>query len=79
MTNPEVSADDDVLYAELAQLSPDGSVFEGGITNTGSIRLDQVKDKAVLKSLIGLKKDAVLELDIQKTFGDNARQLLLNC
>ncbi|MBB6269834.1 trigger factor [Pedobacter cryoconitis] len=72
MTNPEVSADDDVLYAELAQLSPDGSVFEGGITNTGSIRLDQVKDKAVLKSLIGLKKDAVLELDIQKTFGDNA-------
>jgi trigger factor len=34
MTNPDVSADDDVLYAELAQLSPDGSVFEDGISNT---------------------------------------------
>ena len=71
MTNPEVSADDDVLYAELAQLSPDGSVFEGGITNTGSIRLDLVKDKAILKSLTGVKKDDVLELDLQKTFENN--------
>ena len=71
MTNPEVSADDDVLYAELAQLSPDGSVFEGGITNIGSIRLDLVKDKAILKSLTGVKKDDVLELDLQKTFENN--------
>ena len=71
MTNPEVSAEDDVLYADLAQLSPDGSVFEGGITNTGSIRLDLVKDKKVLKSLIGLKKDDVFELDVQKAFDNN--------
>jgi trigger factor len=71
MTNPEVSADEDVLYAELAQLSPDGSVFEGGITNTGSIRLDQVKDQEILKSLIGLKKDDVFELDLQKAFAGN--------
>ena len=28
MTNPDVSAGDDVLYAELTQLSPDGSVFD---------------------------------------------------
>lgn len=71
MTNPEVSADDDVLYAELAQLSADGSVFEGGINNTGSIRLDQVEDKKILKSLIGLKKDDVVELDVQKAFDKN--------
>lgn len=56
MTNPEVSAEDDVLYADLAQLSADGSVFEGGITSTGSIRLDQVADKKILKTLVGLKK-----------------------
>ncbi|ACU05279.1 MULTISPECIES: trigger factor [Pedobacter] len=71
MTNPEVSADDDVLYAELTQLSADGSVFEGGITATGSIRLDQVTDKKILKSLIGLKKDDVVELDVQKAFDKN--------
>ena len=71
MTNPEVSAEEDVLYAELAQLSPDGSVFEGGITNTASVRLDQVTDKKILKSLIGLKKDDVVELDVQKAFDNN--------
>jgi trigger factor len=71
MSNPEVSAEEDVLYAELAQLSPDGSVFEGGITQTGSIRLDQVTDKKILKSLIGLKKDDVVELDVQKAFDKN--------
>ena len=44
MTNPDVSADGDVLYAELVQLSPDGSVFDGGVTNTTSVRLDQLQD-----------------------------------
>ncbi|WP_442588310.1 trigger factor [Pedobacter sp. AW31-3R] len=71
MTNPEVSAGDDVLYAELAQLSPDGSVFEGGIVSTGSIRLDLVKDEEILKSLTGVKKDDVFELDVQKAFENN--------
>lgn len=71
MTNPEVSAEDDVLYAELTQLSADGSVFEGGINHTGSIRLDQVTDKKILKSLVGLKKDDVVELDVQKAFDNN--------
>jgi len=74
MTNPDVSADDDVLYSELVQLSPDGSVFEGGITNTASVRLDQVKDEAIKASLIGLKKGDVVALDIQKAFdGDAAK------
>ncbi len=71
MTNPEVAIEGDVLYADLAQLSPDGEIFEGGISSTGSIRLDLVTDKKILKSLVGLKKDAVLELDIQKAFDNN--------
>ena len=71
MTNPEVSAEEDVLYAELAELSADGSVFEGGINHSGSIRLDQVTDEAVKSTLIGLKKDDVLQLDLQKAFNNN--------
>ncbi len=74
MTNPDVSADGDVLYAELVQLSPDGSVFDGGISNTTSVRLDQVQDEKVKKSLIGLKKGDEATLDIQKAYkGDAAR------
>ncbi|QPH39510.1 trigger factor [Pedobacter endophyticus] len=72
MTNPEVSEEGDVLYAELTQLAQDGSVFEGGITNTATLRLDQVKDKEILKSLVGLKKDDEVTVDIQKAFEDAA-------
>lgn len=72
MTNPEVSADDDVLYTELTQLSPDGTVFEGGIVSTASIRLDQIKDAKALKSLIGLKKDDEVTIDIKKAYDDAA-------
>ena len=71
MTNPEVAAEGDVLYADLVQLSPDGSAFEGGISSTGSVRLDLVTDKKILKSLVGLKKDDVVELDLQKAFDNN--------
>ncbi|KAA8483839.1 trigger factor [Arcticibacter tournemirensis] len=80
MTNPEVSAEDDILYSELTQLSPDGSVFEGGISSTASVRLDLIKDEEIKKALIGLKKDDVTELDIQKAFANDAAQIskLLN-
>jgi trigger factor len=75
MTNPDVSADDDVLYSELVQLSADGSVFEDGINNTASIRLDQVKNEEVKASLIGLKKGDVIKFDIQKAFDNDAAKV----
>jgi trigger factor len=71
MTNPEVSADDDVLYTELVELSSDGSVIEEGIHATGSIRLDQVADDEIKKTLLGLKKDDVFQLNLQKAFNEN--------
>ena len=75
MTNPDVSADDDVLYADLVQLSPDGSVFEDGIAITASVRLDQIKDEAVKASLIGLKKGDVVTLDLQQAFDNDAAKI----
>ncbi|MCD8739401.1 trigger factor [Mucilaginibacter roseus] len=75
MTNPDVSADDDVLYSQLEQLSPDGSVFEDGINETVSVRLDQVKDDAIKASLIGLKKDDTVEFDIQKAYDGDAAKI----
>src|SRR6185437_5220156 len=75
MTNPDVSADDDVLYSELVQLSPDGSVFEDGINNTASVRLDQIQDAEIKESLIGQKKGDKLTLDIQKAFYNDAAKV----
>ncbi|RYE32915.1 MAG: trigger factor [Sphingobacteriaceae bacterium] len=75
MTNPDVSADDDVLYSELKQLSPDGSVFEGGITNTTSVRIEQIADEEVKSSLIGVKKGDVINFDINKAFNNDAAKI----
>lgn len=75
MTNPDVSADGDVLYAELVQLSPDGSVFDGGVSNTTSVRLDQVQDEKIKKSLIGLKKGDEVTLDVQKAYNNDATRI----
>ena len=75
MTNPDVSAGDDVIYGELLQLSPDGSVFEGGITNTSSVRLDLIKDEKIKSSLIGLKKEDEVTLDIQKAYNNDAAKI----
>jgi len=68
MTNPEVSEDGDVLYSELKQLDANGNELEGGIVNTASVRTDLVDDKKVKKTLIGLKKDDELTLDVKKAF-----------
>jgi trigger factor len=75
MSNPDVSADDDVLYAVLTQLSPDGSVFEDGISNTTSVRLENIKDEKIKASLIGLKKDDEVTFDIQKAFDNDAAKV----
>ncbi len=75
MTNPDVSAEDDVLYAQLTQLSPDGSVFDGGINNTTSVRLEQVADAKIKKSLVGVKKDDEIVVDIQKAYNNDAAKI----
>jgi len=72
MTNPEVAAEGDVLYAELVQLGADGAVFEDGITNTATLRLDLIKDEAILKTLVGVKKDDVVTVNLVKALDDHA-------
>ncbi|WP_293955795.1 MULTISPECIES: trigger factor [unclassified Sphingobacterium] len=62
MTNPEVSEEGDVLYATLKQDKEDG------LEKTTSIRTDIVEDAKVKKSLVGLKKDDVVKIDVKKAF-----------
>nr|WP_294901098.1 trigger factor [uncultured Pedobacter sp.] len=71
MTNPELVVDGDVIFGRFQQLNADGSIFEGGIDVTTSLRTDAVKDASALKSLIGLKKEDVVEsFDLVKAIDD---------
>ncbi|MEH6306611.1 trigger factor [Olivibacter sp. CPCC 100613] len=78
MTNPEVSEDGDVLYSTLTQLDAEGKVLEGGLSNTASVRTDLVEDKKIKKSLIGLKKDDEVKVDLKKAFKDETIARILN-
>lgn len=62
MTNPEVSEEGDVLYATLKQEKEDG------IEKTTSVRTDVIEDAKIKKSLVGLKKDDTVKIDIKKAF-----------
>src|SRR5690606_13369559 len=46
--------------------------LEGGIINTASVRTDLIDDKKIKKSLIGLKKDDTVTIDIKKAFASAA-------
>lgn len=73
MTNPEVSEAGDVLYATLKQDK------EAGIEQTTSVRTDIIEDETIKASLVGLKKDDVVKIDVKKAFNsaDLARILAI--
>lgn len=62
MTNPETSEENDVLYATLTQEK------EEGLEKTASVRIEQIQDAKIKKSLVGLKKDDEVKLDVKKAF-----------
>ncbi|WP_437921695.1 trigger factor [Sphingobacterium sp. LRF_L2] len=62
MTNPEVSEEGDVLYATLKQDK------EEGLEQTASVRTDIIEDAKIKKSLVGLKKDDSVKIDVKKAF-----------
>lgn len=78
MTNPEVSEEGDVLYAELTQLDKDKNILEDGINKLSSVRTDLVEDKKIKKSLVGLKKESEVIVDLAKAFKANDLERILD-
>jgi trigger factor len=76
-TNPEVSEGNDVLYGEITQVDSKGEPVEGGIVKTVSLRTDIIEDAKVKESLVGLKKDDVVSLDLKKAYDSAAIARLL--
>lgn len=67
-TNPEVSEAGDMVFGDLKELDEDGKILEEGINVSSALRIDLVNDKKIEKSLIGLKKDDVLTIDLNKAY-----------
>src|SRR5690554_3132278 len=67
-STPEVSDENDVIYGELKQVDNKNEAVEGGIVKTISLRTDIIEDKKVKKSLVGLKKDDTVVIDLKKAY-----------
>src|SRR5690606_1670078 len=67
-STPEVSEENDVLYGELKQVTKKGEAIEDGIIKTTSLRTDIIEDKKIKKSLVGLKKDDTVSVDLKKAY-----------
>ena len=63
LSSPEVSEAEDMLMVALAELNPDGSVKEGGITSKTTVTIEYIKDEATKKSLVGLKANDVVTVN----------------
>src|SRR5690606_21837309 len=76
-SNPEVSEENDVIYGTLKQVDDKGEAIEGGIVKSTSLRTDIIDDKKIKESLVGLKKDDTVVVDLKKAYdGSTVAKLL---
>src|SRR5699024_4553476 len=76
-STPEVSEENDVIYGELKQVDKKGEAIDDGIVKTASLRSDIIEDKKIKKSLVGLKKDSVVIIDLKKAYDSSTVARLL--
>ena len=78
MTEPEtVSSDDDLLNILLTEADANGEVIEGGLEKSTSVNLKHFAED-FKKTLIGLKKDAVVTASLATAFSDQERGYVLD-
>lgn len=66
MSDPEVSTEECMLVAELAELDGTGAVAVDGIQNKTHVAIEYIKDAATKNSLIGLRKGDTVVVDPNK-------------
>ncbi len=67
MSSPEISESEDVLFGEFAELDGDGNIIEDGLKNKSNLYIQYIKDEETKASLIGLKKDDNVDIDLVKS------------
>ena len=71
MSDPDQSADTDMLMGAFAQLDADGAVLDGGITSDSTISVEFVEDKKTKKALVGLEPGSEVTVDPHKVSRGN--------
>jgi trigger factor len=78
MSEPETSGAEDMLVGTFVELNEQGEILAGGVMHEATISIDDLDHKATAKMLVGLKKDASVDVDprnISKDTEDLGRML----
>lgn len=70
VSQPEKSEATDVLFGTFTQVDAQDLAVEGGFTKRGSLRLETVKDKDLLKNLTGIEKGATVAFNAKSALED---------
>lgn len=77
--NPEVAEEGDGLQGTFTQVGEDGNVVDGGLSNNGFFRIEDLKLKTIQKKFIGSKSGDVVVFNLMKAFKDESKvKSLLN-
>jgi len=72
MEDVDVAEGEDIIYANLTELNDNNEPMEGGVAEKpSSFVANMVEDVALKNSLIGVKKDEVLDFNIFQLFNNN--------
>ena len=74
---PSSSEISDILFIDIQQTDPQGNIVPDGIQATGPIRLADIKDEPIQKSLLGLGRGDKRPIDIVKALDNEAHLLRL--
>jgi trigger factor len=72
MTNPEVSAEGDLIFCSIEQLDVDGKVMDNGIKNDATVAMDYIADKKIKKQFVGVKSEDVIKVNVMKAFTNHS-------
>lgn len=67
-SNPDVSAEKDVLYVDIVELDADNNIVPGGVFKSTSIGIDRLKNEDTRKKLTGVSKDAKIVLNVNDLY-----------
>jgi trigger factor len=72
-TNPEESAEQDILKGKIEQIDKDNNPIEGGISKEATLEIDSVQTKTEKKKFVGLKKEDTIVFNPTKALKDEVK------
>jgi trigger factor len=66
--NPETAGEKDIVFVDINELDPDGSIKPGGIFKSTSVSYDRIKNETAKAKLLGVKRDDKIVVNVNELY-----------